>query len=63
MGAVLLLLLLLLHLQGLWNGTVPGLLLTIPYTAVQFVALQQCKQAAARLGWEGQHMASSPGPP
>lgn len=39
--------------QGLWNGTVPGLLLTIPYTAVQFVALQQCKEAAAKLGWTG----------
>jgi hypothetical protein len=41
-------------LQGLWNGTVPGLLLTIPYTAVQFVALQQCKEAAAKLGWGGE---------
>jgi hypothetical protein len=30
---------------------VPGLLLTVPYTAVQFVALQQVKDAAARLGW------------
>eukprot|EP00879_Flechtneria_rotunda_P030152 GHRR01032741.1.p1 GENE.GHRR01032741.1~~GHRR01032741.1.p1 ORF type:complete len:243 (-),score=27.63 GHRR01032741.1:225-953(-) len=40
-------------LQGLWAGTVPGLLLTIPYTAVQFVALQQCKETAARLGWQG----------
>ncbi|WIA39300.1 hypothetical protein OEZ86_005417 [Tetradesmus obliquus] len=38
-------------IRGLWNGTVPGLLLTIPYTAVQFVALQQCKEAAAKLGW------------
>jgi hypothetical protein len=45
---------LLLLLQGLWNGTVPGLLLTIPYTAVQFVALQQCKEAAAKLGWTGE---------
>lgn len=34
-------------------GTVPGMLLTIPYTAVQFVALQQCKDTAAKLGWEG----------
>jgi hypothetical protein len=40
-------------LQGLWMGTVPGMLLTIPYTAVQFVALQQCKDTAAKLGWEG----------
>jgi hypothetical protein len=39
--------------QGLWRGTVPGLLLTVPYTAVQFVALQQVKDAAARLGWTG----------
>ncbi|KIZ04995.1 thiamine pyrophosphate carrier [Monoraphidium neglectum] len=36
---------------GLWRGTVPGLLLTVPYTAVQFVALQQVKDTAARLGW------------
>jgi solute carrier family 25 thiamine pyrophosphate transporter 19 len=35
-------------------GTVPGMLLTVPYTAVQFVALHQCKQAAADLGWEGE---------
>lgn len=40
--------------QGLWMGTVPGMLLTIPYTAVQFVALQQCKDTAAKLGWEGE---------
>lgn len=40
-------------LQGLWRGTVPGLLLTVPYTAVQFLALQQCKDAAAALGWTG----------
>lgn len=38
-------------LQGLWRGTVPGQLLTVPYTAVQFVALQQCRQAARRLGF------------
>ncbi|GLI60057.1 hypothetical protein VaNZ11_001909 [Volvox africanus] len=37
-------------LQGLWRGTVPGLLLTVPYTAVQFVALQQVRQAAAAYG-------------
>lgn len=39
--------------QGLWRGTVPGLLLTVPYTAVQFVALQQCKQYAAAMGLTG----------
>lgn len=37
-------------IQGLWRGTVPGLLLTVPYTAVQFVALQQVRQAAASCG-------------
>ncbi|MEW5301922.1 MAG: hypothetical protein WDW36_004746 [Sanguina aurantia] len=37
-------------IQGLWRGTVPGLLLTVPYTAVQFVALHQCKDLAARHG-------------
>ncbi|KAL4450211.1 hypothetical protein ABPG77_010880 [Micractinium sp. CCAP 211/92] len=38
-------------IKGLWRGTVPGQLLTVPYTAVQFVALQQCRQAARRLGF------------
>jgi hypothetical protein len=33
---------------GLWRGTVPGVLLAVPYTAVQFVALQQVRGAAAR---------------
>ncbi len=28
----------------------PGLLLTIPYTAVQFVTLQQCREFAVRRG-------------
>jgi solute carrier family 25 thiamine pyrophosphate transporter 19 len=36
---------------GLWRGTVPGVLLAVPYTAVQFVALQQVRAAAAR--WLG----------
>lgn len=36
--------------QGLWRGTVPGQLLTVPYTAVQFVALQQCRTFAKRHG-------------
>ncbi|EFJ40054.1 mitochondrial substrate carrier [Volvox carteri f. nagariensis] len=44
---------------GLWRGTVPGLLLTVPYTAVQFVALQQVRQAAAAYGLTG--MYSNPG--
>jgi solute carrier family 25 thiamine pyrophosphate transporter 19 len=38
---------------------VPGQLLTVPYTAVQFVALQQCRLFAQQLGlqdsprWQG----------
>ena len=47
-------------IAGLWRGTVPGLLLTVPYTAVQFVALQQVKDAAARLGWGGRDGAAAP---
>ena len=37
-------------MQGLWRGTVPGQLLAVPYTAVQFVALQQCRSFAKRHG-------------
>lgn len=37
-------------MSGLWRGTVPGQLLAIPYTAVQFVALEQAKRAADALG-------------
>lgn len=37
-------------IQGLWRGTVPGQLLTIPYTAVQFVTLQHCKRLASQHG-------------
>ncbi|KAL6755561.1 mitochondrial substrate carrier protein [Haematococcus lacustris] len=40
--------------QGLWRGTVPGLLLSLPYTAVQFVALQQVRDTAERLGLTAQ---------
>ncbi|KAI3429728.1 hypothetical protein D9Q98_010043 [Chlorella vulgaris] len=36
--------------KGLWRGTVPGQLLTVPYTAVQFVALQQCRHLAQQYG-------------
>ncbi|GAX72706.1 hypothetical protein CEUSTIGMA_g162.t1 [Chlamydomonas eustigma] len=46
-------------IQGLWRGTVPGLLMTVPYTAVQFVALQQCKEAAAVLGLTSSEIKSS----
>lgn len=45
--------LLLATMQGLWRGTIPGLLLTVPYTAVQFVAAQQCKQLAKKYGLTG----------
>ena len=37
-------------LQGLWRGTIPGQLLAVPYTAVQFLALQQCRTAAKKMG-------------
>lgn len=37
-------------MSGLWRGTVPGQLLAIPYTAVQFVALEQAKRTADMLG-------------
>ncbi|GMH32952.1 hypothetical protein BSKO_00786 [Bryopsis sp. KO-2023] len=40
-------------LAGLWRGTVPGLLLTVPYTAVQFVTVTRCKEIASRMGWAG----------
>ena len=36
--------------QGLWRGTVPGQLLSVPYTAVQFVTLQHCRQLARQYG-------------
>ena len=36
--------------QGLWRGTLPGQLLTIPYTAVQFVTLQQVRHFAHESG-------------
>ena len=37
-------------MQGLWRGTIPGQLLTIPYTAVQFMTLQHCKRIASEHG-------------
>lgn len=36
--------------QGLWRGTLPGQLLTVPYTAVQFVTLQQVRYFAHQSG-------------
>lgn len=36
--------------RGLWRGTVPGLLLTAPYCAVQFVALQKFKELSRARG-------------
>lgn len=38
--------------QGLWRGTVPGQLLSVPYTAAQFLALHQARAVAARHGWD-----------
>lgn len=40
--------------QGLWRGTVPGLLLTVPYTAAQFAAHHHVKDAATKLGLIGE---------
>ena len=40
-------------LQGLWRGTVPGQLLAVPYTAVQFIALDQAKRLADHCGVRG----------
>lgn len=37
-------------IQGLWRGTLPGQLLTVPYTAVQFVTLQQVRYFAQQSG-------------
>ena len=37
-------------MQGLWRGTLPGQLLTVPYTAVQFVTLQQVRYFAQQSG-------------
>lgn len=38
-------------LRGLWRGTIPGLLLWIPYSAIQFAALGQANRAAEKLGF------------
>ena len=43
------------HTQGLWRGTLPGQLLAIPYTTVQFITLQQCKLYAQRSGLMERH--------
>ena len=48
-------------LAGLWRGTVPGLLLTVPYTAVQFVTLQAVKGAAAARKGRGREWAAAEG--
>ncbi|KAL6785698.1 hypothetical protein ACKKBF_B01280 [Auxenochlorella protothecoides x Auxenochlorella symbiontica] len=37
-------------IQGLWRGTVPGQLLSVPYTAAQFFTVQQSRQLAKRWG-------------
>lgn len=38
--------------QGLWRGTIPGLLLTVPYTAVQFVTYDLCRKSTRKAGEE-----------
>eukprot|EP00884_Botryococcus_braunii_P003139 jgi/Botrbrau1/12826/Bobra.20_1s0016.1 len=45
--------------RGLWRGTVPGLLLTVPYTSVQFAVLQQLHSAADRAGLQKGKWATS----
>ena len=47
-------------MRGLWRGTIPGLLLQVPYTAVQFVAYQHCLDTASRLGLTGPDRSTSP---
>jgi solute carrier family 25 (mitochondrial thiamine pyrophosphate transporter), member 19 len=44
--------------QGLWRGTIPGQFLAVPYTAVQFLTLQQCKRIAANAGFAGDPLVS-----
>jgi hypothetical protein len=39
--------------QGLWRGNVAGLLLVMPYTAIQFVVLHEFKTLAAENGHTG----------
>lgn len=45
-------------MQGLWRGTTPALGLTVPYCAVQFAVLNQCKAIAAAQGWNDSKWAS-----
>ena len=47
------------HMQGLWRGTTPALGLTVPYCAVQFAVLNQCKALAASQGWNDSKWASA----
>ena len=46
------------NLQGLWRGTGPALLLTVPYCAVQFLVLQRCKQQLKSRGLENTRTAA-----
>ena len=46
-------------IAGFWRGTLPGQLLTVPYCAVQFVALQKCKEFAHRLQLDNGRQVSS----
>lgn len=42
--------------QGFWRGNVPALLLVMPYTAIQFVVLQNFKSLVSGSTEEGQHL-------
>lgn len=39
--------------QGFWRGTVPGLLLVMPYSAIQFVTIHRCKSWLAGSSKDG----------
>ena len=44
--------------RGLWRGTVPGLLLTAPYCAVQFAALRKFKELTRAQGLDDGRLAA-----
>lgn len=45
-------------LRAFWRGSLPGQLLSVPYTAAQFTALRQCKALAARAGYHNTSIVS-----
>ena len=46
-------------LRGLWRGTVPAQLLSVPYTAVQFATIRLCKDVAGACGVDRERHASA----